>query len=317
MKLRERLDLYNNNYKMLFYETNFCGRKVYIGNKHNKKCRFCGKTEPEVTFKTIAHAIPEFLGNKKYISNEECDTCNKFFSEQLENHLDKFTKPYRTLAMIKGKSKVPKYRSKSKKTRLFSLLSKELHMEDVVDSDAFDLKLHENKLTLKFELEPYIPTAVYKCLVKIALSFLPHDELSFFKNALKWITLENHSKKLIKPQLIFIKFVPGVNPTKNLSMFLLKKKENVEKYPYCYLILCFGNFIYQLVVPSDEDFKKNKKVSCLFYSFPSPWEINGISLQEWKRNFSGHEVVTDSTESINFSFKKTEEFETEEEMESL
>ena len=50
-----------------------------------KICRFCGKKEPEVTFNKIAHAIPEMLGNKQYISLSECDTCNKKFSKYEDN----------------------------------------------------------------------------------------------------------------------------------------------------------------------------------------------------------------------------------------
>ena len=38
--------------------------KIHLGNKKDKKCRFCGKEYPEVTFKMITHAIPEFTSNK-------------------------------------------------------------------------------------------------------------------------------------------------------------------------------------------------------------------------------------------------------------
>lgn len=44
----------------------FGGLRVFIGNKNNKKCRFCGKNEKETTFKNKAHAISEGLGNKKF-----------------------------------------------------------------------------------------------------------------------------------------------------------------------------------------------------------------------------------------------------------
>lgn len=63
--------------------------KKYIGNKHERMCRFCGKTKGETTFKKVAHAIPELIGNKVLISFEECDECNKIFSK-LENELANF-----------------------------------------------------------------------------------------------------------------------------------------------------------------------------------------------------------------------------------
>ncbi|MFA5251657.1 MAG: hypothetical protein WC454_03620, partial [Phycisphaerae bacterium] len=34
---------------------------------NERKCRFCGKSEPAVSFKNRAHAIPECLGNKSLI----------------------------------------------------------------------------------------------------------------------------------------------------------------------------------------------------------------------------------------------------------
>jgi hypothetical protein len=48
-------------------------------NKSERKCRFCGKSNPEVSFKKKAHLIPEFLGNKMLLSDFECDSCNYEF----------------------------------------------------------------------------------------------------------------------------------------------------------------------------------------------------------------------------------------------
>lgn len=35
----------------------------YYGSPKNKVCRFCGKSEGEVSFKKIAHVFPEAIGN--------------------------------------------------------------------------------------------------------------------------------------------------------------------------------------------------------------------------------------------------------------
>jgi hypothetical protein len=48
-------------------------------DKSKRICRFCNNTRANVTFKNIAHAISESLGNKKIILNEECDECNAEF----------------------------------------------------------------------------------------------------------------------------------------------------------------------------------------------------------------------------------------------
>jgi len=60
-----------------------------IGEKDRTKrvCRYCNKSKPEVSFKKVAHSISEALGNKKIITNDECDTCNEKFGKGIENDL--------------------------------------------------------------------------------------------------------------------------------------------------------------------------------------------------------------------------------------
>ena len=93
-------------------------RKVLIGEKENKLCRFCGKDESSTSFNNVSHAIPESLGNKTFIALEECDTCNEEFAQGIEDSLDKYLKPYRTLAHIKGKKKSLPLKVETKKVGL-------------------------------------------------------------------------------------------------------------------------------------------------------------------------------------------------------
>jgi hypothetical protein len=315
-EFKKQLHFFDTNYELIFCDTSFHGQKIYIGNSTNRICRFCGQSNPEVTFKTISHTAPEFLGNKKYISNDECDTCNKFFSENLENYLDKFTKPYRTLARMKGKDKIPKYKSKDKKTLLQSSKNN-IYCEDVIDSGFLDLNTNKKCLTMNFTLEPYIPTAVYKCFVKIALSFLPNSELGSFQKAIKWLKEKDHSKKLITPQLLFQKFIPGINPVKNLSIMLLRRKPTSDIHPYAYQIIAFGNFFYQLIIPSDKDFNQSKTITYDFRVMPSPWELKNKRLQCKKIDLTSHDTIKDEIKIINISFDTIEKFYKESDMDNL
>lgn len=77
--------------------------RIYLGNKNNKVCRFCGKTEPEVTFEKDAHAISNLLGNQMLFTYYECDKCNSKFGEKLETNLANFLGISRTYYGIKGK----------------------------------------------------------------------------------------------------------------------------------------------------------------------------------------------------------------------
>jgi len=74
-----------SNYELITFDLDK-DRKIKIGedNRDKRICRFCKKKKPDVKFKKEAHAISEALGNKKLILNEECDSCNEFFDENIE-----------------------------------------------------------------------------------------------------------------------------------------------------------------------------------------------------------------------------------------
>ncbi|MGU5717188.1 HNH endonuclease [Aeromonas taiwanensis] len=64
-----------------------CSRpdRQFISDGTSRLCRFCEKDENKTTFSNESHAIPECLGNHQLILLDECDVCNKFFSEKLNN----------------------------------------------------------------------------------------------------------------------------------------------------------------------------------------------------------------------------------------
>jgi hypothetical protein len=65
-----------------------------------------------VTFKKLAHALPDFLGNHSIISMNECDDCNDYFGKGCEDHFSKMMLLPRTLMGIPRK-KGPKSTFKS------------------------------------------------------------------------------------------------------------------------------------------------------------------------------------------------------------
>lgn len=79
-----------------------------IGYSKNKKCRFCGRGENEVIFKKIAHVFPESIGNNTLASNYECDICNQYFGNTIENEYANFFSLYHSIIQIVGKSGIPK-----------------------------------------------------------------------------------------------------------------------------------------------------------------------------------------------------------------
>ena len=97
-----------------FYEDNYSpigewiiepGKKIMLGDRVNRTCRFCGKRSPEVTFEKQAHAIPECLGNKSLFTAYECDACNGFFGTGIENDFGNWSKPQHILGRIRQKGR--------------------------------------------------------------------------------------------------------------------------------------------------------------------------------------------------------------------
>lgn len=83
------------------------------------------------------------------------------------------------------------------------------------------------------------------------------------------------------------------------------------------MVLTFGNFIYQLIIPSQNDFIDGNTIKYIYYSFPSPWELNGVSLVQDMFDLSSYETVTDSEKIVTFTYDKIEKFDNEEDMKNL
>jgi len=158
--------------------------------KNDRICRFCGKSMPDVKFKSDAHFIPEFLGNKEYFSDFECDTCNHRFGIY-ENEFANFLGISRTLTMTKGKKGVPTFKSPDKN---LTIREKESGLLDIneVESNK-NIKKDSDTMTIKTAMHPYCSISIFKSLVKIGLSMVPNENISEFNETLRYL-FEDNSK---------------------------------------------------------------------------------------------------------------------------
>jgi hypothetical protein len=280
--------------------------KIYIGKNKNKVCRFCKKSENDTTFNNVSHAIPESLGNKQIILLEECDECNKKFAEGIEDSLDKYTKPIRTISQIKGKKKVPSIKSRDKKSRI-DAKNELLEIRSINESDFYELDLERNQLKLKIDREPYIPSDVYKAFMKIAISIIDDEsELEAFKYTIRWLLSDDRSKHMLNPLKIWRTFIPGYRIFREVSALLLRKKTDRE-VPYAILILGLSNYIYQMIVPSHIGAKSGEPIDLLMPFFPTIFDEN------WQFgdtvcnliDFTGNERIYDDVPII-MNFEKIE-----------
>jgi hypothetical protein len=302
MTLQDRLEYFNENYDLLSSGHYGFGPKKVIGNTNDRKCRFCGKKEPDTTFKEESHAISEFFGNHQLILADECDACNHIFANNIEGHLGNFTKPYRTIAQVRGKKKIPIFTSFDQKNRIEKIKDGGLLIKAEEKSDFFVENEADNKIVLKCDIDTYIPCAVYKALVKIAISTIENDnELAPFDPTIKWILESNHSYPFMKPLNIVMTFVPGPNPNVNVASILLRKKPGKNVCHSIY-ILGWGNFVYQIIVPSIEDISLK---TIMMPHFPLPFESNWPygDVQRKIYDATSHEKVTENT-TIEMSYER-------------
>lgn len=304
MSVSDRLDYFNSKYEIKAKYFLGKGKKKFIGSE-KRICHFCQKEEPKVTFRNVAHAVPEFLGNKQLILRNECDQCNTFVSNKLENHLDKYTKPYRTAAQIKGKKNIPTYKTKDKKSRFEFRGNEGGVIKTLENGDFLELRESENKLVMNVHLEPFIPIAVYKCLIKIALSIVDEDELENLSQIKSWVFEESH-RVPFSPLPLLRTFIPGPRPNYKLVVLLLKRKRKRSYVnPHYYLVLGFGNLVYQIAVPSDNDIKVGKQ-RISYVRFPLPfeksWQYGALSYDI--EDMANCETTNDKYFPINYSYEQ-------------
>jgi hypothetical protein len=307
MNIFERIYYYETGYSIIANYDVSKGGLIHL-DKKGSTCRFCGLGTPDVTFTSDSHAVPEFLGNHQLILNSECDTCNKFFSTHLEDHLDKYTRHHRTTGQVKGKTKIPSYKSKDGRAR-FDVKPGELpKILARRDEEHYNIDFEKKTATIKFQIEPFIPSAVYKCLVKIGLSIIDRSEMKNFSRALRWISQPSHWFAQARPPYPLVSmstYVPGPRPFQNLKLIVYKKNDLVSYRVHYLLFLAFGNIAYQIVLPSDNDWAiPNEKLT--FVPIPIPheleWEFGTPTLHA--TDLSGVDYIRGAETSTNYSFDR-------------
>lgn len=248
---QKTLLFYMSNYELIVHHRLKVGNKVPLGDRKNRVCRFCGKTTPEVTFKKVAHAIPEGLGNKSLVSFYECDPCNEAFGNGIENDLGNWSKPMRTLARISGKNGVPTLkRGGDQSWRIEYDRADGFKIASYEHDPIFELDEVNNMLTLKLRRESHIPLNVVKAFWKIAYTLLPDDELPNFAHVLNWITTPFMGFATGKMEVSCV-FQPGPMPPDLLEVALMRRVDGETGLPYMLLALRYGNETFTVIVPSE------------------------------------------------------------------
>lgn len=67
----------------------------HLGDRDDRRCRFCEQTAPRASFGAPRLAVPASLGNRSLLSYEECDECYAQFVESAAFDLDWFVEATR------------------------------------------------------------------------------------------------------------------------------------------------------------------------------------------------------------------------------
>lgn len=270
-------------------------RKIVIGNpkKEDRCCRFCNQTiKNGATFKKVAHAIPEGLGNKNIILGDECDECNEFFGNNIESSLIEYLDVYRVLIGIKGKGGNPKIKSSngSMQFKENMLLIESKNIEMVTD----------NEITAYLEItKKLVPVNIYKALCKITLSTIDEKYIADLNKTIKWMM--NDDKQELHLPKVAVNFIHN-DFSNNPKVVNYVRKVDDSDIPHIISEFRIGSFVYVYIIPFSEkdviDFIEDEDYEKFWQTFKQYSSINNWSFECFSK-------VTEVTinEKISADFK--------------
>lgn len=219
-------------------------------DKTKRVCRYCKRSMPDVTFKEIAHTISEALGNKCIKTNDECDTCNHFFGDTIEQDFLSIFHVPRLIFNIKGKDGYPhkflgdNYTIEKDENGNLSIGYHQKEGEELPDAEEF-LK----KVLLKPQ-RAFPEQNIYKTLCKYIYGVLDADVLESFDRARRWLLGEATEMQL--PKLARF-YHPEVMQHPRLMVYI--RKDDVRKdLPHVVGEIRIANLVFIVILPfSDKD----------------------------------------------------------------
>lgn len=262
-------------------------RKKHIYGEQTKEkrcCRYCKKTMADgVSFKNIAHAISEALGNKTIISAEECDTCNSKFADTIEKDIIEYLHLYRVLYGKKGKNGVPHLKYEN---------GIELK-HDGEKANFFDMTgichFADGNFTIPLKFSsPINFMNVYRALVKFVIGVIPGEYLQYYSKTINWLNhINNDGSKLDLPPVATLLNNQTFYDQPELCIYI-QKKDNKE-LPFIYAEFKSTLFKFVYIIPfSDKDtidfstkenFDKFWKFN-KYYSSKEGWIFNNFNLDK-------------------------------------
>jgi hypothetical protein len=247
-------------------------------------CRFCRRPYPSARFKKEAHIIPQFLGNKYLVSDDECDECNEMFG-RFENDFKNYLGIIPTLTQTVGKSNTfPKYRSPkgeiiaSKSTRLAIEGDFIEVFKENTTSNALDFDFEKGEVKGMHTKYPYIPYNVYKALLKIGLSCLQIQYFIDYRTAVEVL----YSELLIPKPLTYVHvttFPMDLMKFRAPHVYIFSKRKHSNKCLSHLVMLYYQNQIFQYFLPYNVHDRDIYTVQKAMFQFGPPFFTSPVTDQ--------------------------------------
>jgi hypothetical protein len=216
-----------------------------------KICRVCDRDQSAASFTKKAHVVPDLAGNKTLFSNYECDDCNERFGK-VEDDLGKMTLFSRMFSGIPKKRGGPPAYKNPRET--VSIRSSEHTINIVGREDREQEKLiverSKGELHISIRTQAFRPLAVFKSLAKVAFMLIPSEQLTQFSHLKAWlqqIDLESGHQFGMYGHGCIMSRISGYKPTIPMVALLGRTSDIIA--PACILLLIFGHFGFQIIVP--------------------------------------------------------------------
>lgn len=301
--LNYRKDIIKNQTSSLFsnYEIKHVNpeRKTYYGenDKTKRVCRYCGKSSKEgAIFKSIGHTIPESLGNKTIISNEECDECNSYFANGIEEDIFDFVKLHRVLRGSKGKKGIPKLRFKN--GIVISNKNGKVSFEDEHGNPISPIT--EKKIYLEFDRSINFVN-VYRTLVKAVIGVIDQSKLSKLKTTIQWLRNPDNLKIDNKLPNVAIALMSKYFNQPVLNVYLRKNRD--RQIPYLFADMTIACYQFVFIIPyvdvDEVDFSVQENYDIFWRSNPQYDGFKNWKFLSWNNDEKEHYDLT-----LNFNYMR-------------
>ena len=290
----------NANYSIIADYDMSHNKEILLGDiSETRKCRFCGRATPYVSFESDAHAVPHLIGNRVLKTLYECDSCNKQLFSKMEEQFDAYMRFYHVSCHVsRNGNTVNTYKCNSKSKAGVSVSDEWTYVNCCVGEDLSTVVNQQNKTITFSGVRSYIPLAVFKAIVKMALSIMPESDIDNFEDTLKWLRTSHIQLSHLN---LSIRLYEGLNDFNGECMIYKRKDDNKENVPRYLFGLKYNNLFIQISIPlCKEDKSIEDHIQELL--IPCQMDAEGNSYLHFINDMSSSNKVSKEKVSITFSY---------------